>query len=124
MSGRAIIAIVMIAAYALPAHGAIFARRDASGAMVYSNVPAPVRGGVIELAPAARASVPEPDKFPRIARAEQQQRDLGRQAILNQELDNEQQQLGRARAAGAAQEVQHRHQSNIDALKRELAGLH
>jgi hypothetical protein len=115
---------------AAPARSAIYAQRDAgSGAMVYSNVPLAgrsnavrgVTGGVPASAKAAKAVLPHQASFPVIARAEQQQRDLDRQAILHDELDSEQQRLDLARAAGAAPDIQHRHRSNIAALKREIA---
>jgi len=69
------------------------------------------------------AGTPAAAGFPRISRAEQRKRDLGREAILNEELDNEQQLLDRARARQAAADVQRRHLGNIAAIKRELAGL-
>jgi len=69
------------------------------------------------------ASAPAAAGFPRISQADQQKRDLGREAILNEELDSEQRLLERARARQAAADVQRRHLSNIAALKRELAGL-
>lgn len=107
-----------------PAFSAIYAQRDAaSGAMVYSNVP-PVhtgRSGVVTVAPAAVAVAAV--QFPRIGRAEQQQRDQGRQAILNEELAQERQRLQQAQVQGAAADVQHRYRNNIDALQRELARL-
>lgn len=102
---------------AVPGNCAIFAQRDAaSGAMVYSNVPAPA-------AAPSRAAVArvQPASFPVIARAEQQQRDRGREAILQDELASEQQRLNQAHAAGAGDDVQQRHRSNIAALQRELA---
>lgn len=117
---------------AAPALAGIFAKREPGGVTVYSNIPTGSR--VDEPAPAARAAaarsraaVPGRSSaagFPRISRAEQQKRDLGRAAILNEELDNEQQLLDRARARQAAADVQRRHLSNIAAIKRELAGVH
>jgi hypothetical protein len=120
---KALAVILLCLACAAPAQADIYARRDASGAMVYSNVPPAARATVV--APpvrAARAGMEAPE-FPRIARAEQQQRDRGRQSILHNELSSEEQLLQRARADGAAPDVQHRHLSNIAALKRELAAL-
>lgn len=109
---------VLVAGLAWPALGncAIFAQRDAaSGAMVYSNVPGP------PVSVKARSGLVQRAGFPVIARAEQQQRDRGRLAILQDELASEQQHLSDASAAGAAPDVQQRHRSNIAALQRELA---
>lgn len=101
---------------------AIYAQRDASGAMVYSNVPSTGRAtGVVPAAAPAKATAPQRASFPIIARAEQQQRDADRNTILRNELDEEQQRLDRAHAEGAAADVQQRHRSNIAALKREIA---
>jgi hypothetical protein len=117
-------------ACAAPALAGIFAKREPGGVTVYSNIPTGSR--VDEPARAARAtgasraavaSTPAAAGFPRISRAEQRKRDLGREAILNEELDNEQQLLARARARQAAADVQRRHLGNIAAIKRELAGL-
>ena len=118
-------------ACAAPALAGIFAKREPGGVTVYSNIPAGPR--VDQPARAAQAtagqsravlaSAPAGAGFPRISRAEQRQRDLGREAILSEELDNEQQLLDRARMRRAAADVQQRHLSNIEAIKRELAGL-
>lgn len=117
-------------ACAAPALAGIFAKREPGGVTVYSNIPTGSR--VDEPARAARttglsragvAGTPAAAGFPRISRAEQRKRDLGREAILNEELDNEQQLLDRARARQAAADVQRRHLGNIAAIKRELAGL-
>jgi hypothetical protein len=110
---------------AAAAHAAIYVQRDAaSGAVLYSNVPASAgkaRGHVAVFSPSVPADA---SQFPRITRAEQQQRDLGRQAILNDELAQERQRLQQAQAAGADAQAQQRHRSNIEALQRELAALH
>lgn len=111
---------VLVVGLAWPALGncAIFAQRDAaSGAMVYSNVPGPP----VSVKVKARAGLVQRAGFPVIARAEQQQRDRGRLAILQDELASEQQHLSDASAAGAMPDVQQRHRSNIAALQRELA---
>ena len=116
-------------ACAAPALAGIFARREPGGVTVYSNIPAgprvdqPARAAQAAGPSRAAAGGPAAAGFPRISRAEQQQRDLGREAILNEELGNEQQLLDRARARQAAAEVQRRHLGNIEAIKRELAGL-
>jgi hypothetical protein len=124
--------ILLSMASAAPAPCAIFVQRDAgTGAMVYSNVPLGGRDGarrgvteiVATVAAPAKPVLSQDASFPIISRAEQQQRDLGRQSILNDELDREQQRLSLAHTAGAAPEVQHRHRSNIEALKREIAAL-
>ena len=113
---------VLVVGLAWPALGncAIFAQRDAaSGAMVYSNVPGPPVSMTVKVK--ARAGLVQRAGFPVIARAEQQQRDRGRLAILQDELASEQQHLSDASAAGATPDVQQRHRSNIAALQRELA---
>jgi len=117
-------------ACAAPALAGIFAKREPGGVTVYSNIPTDSRGDEPARAAAAgrsrtvMAGRPAAAGFPTVSRAEQQQRDLGRKAILNEELDNEQLLLERARARQAAADVQRRHLSNIEAIKRELAGLH
>lgn len=105
-----------------PVWGAIHVGRDAaSGALIYSNMPAGSRGGMVrDVATKAAPPAPAPDGFPVIARADQQRRDHDRKAILNDELIEEQRRLELARANGAAPEVQHRHRSNIEALLREI----
>lgn len=109
----------MLILFSLPVRGAIVVQRDATGAMVYSNVPM----AMTVLGPAKAAPAPQLHHFPVIARAEQQQRDRARLAILHDELDSEQQHLRQARGAGAAPDIQHRHLSNIAALQREIAAL-
>lgn len=117
-------------AYAAPALAGIFAKREPGGVTVYSNIPTgsrvdePARAAAAGRSRAVMAGRPAAAGFPTVSRAEQRQRDLGREAILNEELDNEQQLLDRARARQAAEDVQRRHLSNIEAIKRELAGLH
>jgi len=112
-------------ACAAPALAGIFAKREPGGVTVYSNIPGGPRVDQPAVRPsrAAAAGTAAAAGFPRISRAEQRKRDLGREAILNEELDNEQQLLARARARQAAAEVQRRHLGNIAAIKRELAGL-
>lgn len=115
-------------AFAAPASAGIFAKREPGGVTVYSNIPTGSRVDESVRATAGpsrvgMASTSAAVGFPRISRNEQQKRDLGREAILNEELDNEQQLLEHARARQAAADVQQRHLSNIEAIKRELAGL-
>lgn len=124
--------ILLGLAFTTPAHAGIFTERQAGGVVVYSNMPAgsaadavhrrrsvPATGG-----PGTRTALAEPARFPRISQADQQMRDADRKTILNDELENEQQLLDRTRARGGAPEVEHRHLSNIAALKRELAAMH
>ena len=116
-------------AYTMPALAGIFARREPGGVTVYSNMPTgqrvdePMRTAAVARSRTVMAGRPAAAGFPSISRAEQQQRDLGREAILHEELDNEQQLLDLARARQAAADVQRRHLKNIEAIKRELAGL-
>lgn len=112
-------------ACAAPALAGIFTKREPGGVTVYSNIPSGPRVDQPAARPsrAAVADTPAAAGFPRISRAEQRKRDLGREAILNEELDNEQQLLARARARQAAADEQRRHLGNIAAIKRELAGL-
>jgi hypothetical protein len=132
MTVRVATMVLLGLAFAVPAHAGIFSERQAGGVVVYSNVPknsaadSPVRGAraVPAVVQGTRTAQAQPASFPRISQADQQQRDADRKAILTDELDNEQQLLGRARAQGAAPDVQHRHLSNIAALKRELAAMH
>ncbi len=129
---RMLVAMLLLnLACAAPAVGGIFAKREPGGVTVYSNIPngprmdEPARAAQAAARPsrAVAASAPAAAGFPRISQADQQKRDLGREAILNEELDSEQRLLERARARQAAADVQRRHLSNIAALKRELAGL-
>lgn len=114
-----------------PALAGIFAKREPGGVIVYSNIPnrsrmdEPARAAQAAARPsqAVAANAPAAAGFPSISQADQKKRDLGREAILNEELESEQQLLERARARQAAADVQRRHLSNIAALKRELAGL-
>ncbi|WP_313707065.1 hypothetical protein [Massilia sp.] len=111
-------------ACAAPALAGIFTKREPGGVTVYSNIPSGPRVDQPAARPSrAAAAGTAAAGFPRISRAEQRKRDLGREAILNEELDNEQQLLARARARQAAADVQRRHLGNIAAIKRELAGL-
>lgn len=132
MTARVATMVLLGVAFAVPAHAGIFTERQAGGVVVYSNVPKSsaadslMRGAraVPAVVQGTRTAQAQPVGFPRISQADQQQRDADRKAILADELDNEQQLLGRARAQGAAPDVQHRHLSNIAALKRELAAMH
>lgn len=124
-----LVAVLAGAACVTPGHCAIYVQRDpASGALVYTNVPGngregergatrPDRAAPARMQPATAAPV----RFPFVSRSDQQRRDLDRQAILNDELHQEQQRLRLAQASGAAVEILHRHRSNIEALVREIA---
>lgn len=123
--------ILLGLACAAPAHAGIFTERQAGGVVVYSNMPAGTAADAVRRSrpapatgPGTRTAQAEPARFPRISQTDQQKRDADRKTILNDELDNEQQLLDRARARGGAPEVEHRHLSNIAALKRELAAMH
>jgi hypothetical protein len=120
-----VLCLLLGCGYTNQASCAIYAQRDAgSGAMVYSNVPLNSRAsGVVSAVVPARVPALQRAGFPVIAKAEQRQRDADRNAILRTELEEEQQRLDRAYAAGAAADVQQRHRSNIAALKREIASV-
>lgn len=109
-----LLALVMAAPCA---HAGVYAHVDPqSGMTVLNNVP-PAEGEPRAAAPSA----PAPRDFPRVSGAQQQQRDGERHAILQIELDSEQQALDTARKGHADGAVLARHAVNIAALKRELA---
>jgi hypothetical protein len=117
----------------LPAQSAIFVQTEpVSGVTILSNVP-PRAAATITASRGVKPRVPPATApvmtsaaagFPRIARELQQERDVGRSAILRTELETEQQALQAALAQRSAPEVLHRHNGNIAALRRELDGLH
>ena len=123
------------AAMALPlalaccgASGEVYTYVDpVSGMTILSNVASAKRGA--SATPATRgthgrpASGTAPVSFPRISTEKQKQLDGGRRDILVAELNTEQQALATATARRAAEDTVRRHLANVNALKRELAGL-
>lgn len=120
----------------IPATAAIIVTREAgSGVAILSNMPVRTGAGIvakpIELSRHRSRNVITDDgassasavAFPRIAPNVQRERDGGRKQILRDELDAELLALQSARERGEAADAVHRHDSNIAALKRELAGL-
>lgn len=111
-----------------PASAEIHVRVDpATGVTVLSNM-APRPGDIAVPPPPAvplRAPVPSnaAADFPRVDRHTQQARDIGRRAILENELASEQQALTTAREHGAGNDVLHRHAANLAALRRELRSI-
>lgn len=122
---------------------------DASGNVTYTNFPVKngqrvmiddsPGGGVIPAKPRASAAVgtASPASFPRVDADTQKKRDVTRKQVLEDEMADEVRLLGEARKAlndGAAQRLPGDklaqlqdsvtlHEKNIDALKKELAGI-
>jgi hypothetical protein len=104
----------------------VYARIDPVSRMtVLSNLP---------MAPAASASGTSPTAaaapahsrlaaFPRVSAERQQHMDGLRREILETELGAEQQALAAAASRRAAADIVQRHLANVEALKRELAGV-
>ena len=88
--------------------------------------------------PAGAAATPTPAGFPRVAEETQKARDGDRRLILEQELAGEQRNLEQARKDLAEQDALHppadrlapyrdrvaQHERNIQAIQKELSGLH
>lgn len=91
-----------------------------SGMTVVSNVPDPKAAS---RTPAAPQSGVQGAAFPRVSSAQQKQMDGTRRDILQAELSNEQKALDAAAARRDAAEIVRRHVANVEALKRELAGV-
>lgn len=91
-----------------------------SGMTVVSNMPDP-KGA--PRAPAAPLPGGQAAAFPRVSGAQQKQMDGTRRAILQAELSNEQKALDAAAARRDVAEIVRRHVANVEALKRELAGV-
>lgn len=124
---RACLLMPMLLALA-PASAEIHVRVDpATGVTVLSNMP-PRPGDITTPPPlavplrAALRSTAAAD-FPRVDRQTQQARDIGRRAILENELASEQQALTAAREHAAGADVLHRHAANMAALRRELRSI-
>lgn len=117
---RARLAVPLLAWLALADCAAgVYSRVDpVSGMTVLSNVPGP------QAAPAGAAAGPAAGAaFPRVSGERQKQLDGTRRDILQTELNNEQQALAAASARREAAEIVRRHIANVEALKRELAGV-
>jgi len=95
----------------------VYSRVDpVSGMTVLSNVP---NGKSAE----KPVSGVQPAAFPRVSSERQKQLDGTRREILQAELSNEQKALDAAAARRAASDIVQRHVANVEALKRELAGV-
>ncbi len=111
-----------------PACAEIHVRVDpATGVTVLSNMP-PGPGDIAAPPPAAvplsaPVRITAAAAFPRVDRHTQQARDIGRRAILENELASEQQALTAAHEHGAGNDVLHRHGANLAALRRELRSI-
>ncbi|NHZ39815.1 hypothetical protein [Massilia aquatica] len=124
---RACLLMPMLLALA-PACAEIHVRVDpATGVTVLSNMPprpgdiaAPLPSSVPLRAPVRITAAAD---FPKVDRKTQQARDIGRRAILENELASEQQALTTAREHGAGNDALHRHAANLAALRRELRSI-
>jgi len=95
----------------------VYSRVDpVSGMTVLSNIPS----GKSAQKPGSGVQAAA---FPRVSGERQRQLDGTRREILQAELSNEQQALDAAAARRAAAEIVQRHVANVEALKRELAGV-
>ncbi|NHZ61895.1 hypothetical protein [Massilia genomosp. 1] len=120
---RACLLIAMLVALS-PALAEIHVRVDrASGVTVLSNVPPKPGLATAPLSPAVPLRSATVASFPRVDPHTQQERDIDRRAILENELVSEQKALTTAREHGADADVRHRHIANLAALRRELRSI-
>jgi hypothetical protein len=151
---RILLAFLLLGLSASALRAEIYECVDESGTRRFTNIKAEARGckqlnvGPVNSAPAPpkpAAKAGTPANFPKVDAQTQQQRDLDRRKILEQELGNEQKLLEQAKKELAEQEgmrlgsernyqrvldrlepYQKRvqlHESNIANLKKELSGL-
>ncbi|NHZ35295.1 hypothetical protein [Massilia rubra] len=120
---RVSLLIAMLAALP-PAQAEIHVRVDpASGVTVLSNV-APKPGlTTTPFSPSVPLRGATAASFPRVDPHTQQERDIDRRAILENELVSEQKALTAAREHGADDDARHRHIANLAALRRELRSI-
>lgn len=94
-----------------------------SGMTVISNIASGPATAARRSRMVTQAVRPAPADFPRMSKDRQRELDDGRRTILDTELAAEQQALSTAAARRAEAAVLHRHQTNIEALKRELKAM-
>jgi len=110
---RALMCVVVLSAFVLPARAQIYECVDESGAKRFTNIAAEAKGckalsiGPVEPPPPAPGAAPRasgkpppagtPSTFPRVDRATQQARDGDRKRILEQELGMEEKLLEQAK---------------------------
>lgn len=156
MPMRTLILALLLSACASSLHAEIWECIDEGGNRRFTNIKAEARGckqlnvGPINSVPpppkpTAKASAATPSNFPKVDAQTQQQRDIDRRKILEQELTSEQKLLEQAKKELAEQEsIRHGgernyqrvldrlepyqkrvqlHESNIANLKKELSGL-
>ena len=93
-----------------------------SGMTILSNV-APSETAAVKPMRRTAVTTATPADFPTVSPARQKQLDASRKEILSAELAADQQALAQASARQAAEDILRRHLANVDALKRELAGI-
>ncbi|MFZ6843626.1 hypothetical protein [Undibacterium sp. RuTC16W] len=127
--------------FCISANAAIYTYVDASsGVTIVSNTPARSAADKMTDARLSQHAIPPVSlraagstvnsavtnvaaNFPRISAEVQKERDVERKDILRKELMSEEQALSTALAQRATEDIVHRHQINIAALKRELGGM-
>ncbi len=152
---RTLLLLALLGAYSVSLRAEIYECIDESGSRRFTNIQAEARGcKPLNIAPVNTVPPPPkpvakaasaPGSFPKVDAQTQQQRDLDRRKILEQELTNETKLLEQAKKELAEQEgvrlggernyqrvldrlepYQKRvqlHESNIASLKKELSGL-
>lgn len=153
---RILLSALMLSTFCAAVHAEIWECTDENGARRFTNIKAEARGcrqlnvGPVNSVPAppkaaAKAAPAAPGAFPKVDAKTQQQRDLDRRKILEQELAGEQKLLEQAKKELADQEAvrlgsernyqrvldrlapyQKRvqlHESNIANLRKELSGM-
>ena len=121
-------ATLLLLGFTLPVTAQVYQRVDPhTGTVTYTNF-APLGSEVTPLLlpepkekkTKVQGKITSPVNFPRVSQGEQKARDLGRLAILNDELQIEQKLLAEAGSKNADSATLHLHRSNIAAIQREI----